>query len=261
MSGSFRLLAYNVDGGARERLEALAAVLAGSGADVVALTEANDPAVVTDLARRLALNPIWARGSGDRHVAVLSRFPIGAWRIHNTPPLTQAALEAQLEVPVQSPITIYNLHLLPYLLLPFEVRRWQAVGRLLAIIRERRPGPHLVVGDLNAIAPGDRVLQQRNPARMRRLMALQFNLIFRFALPRLLRAGYVDCFRKLHPADDGFTWMPANRTTRYDYILADPIMAVGLCACRVVDELPAVYSASDHLPLLADFEYPGVGSQ
>jgi exonuclease III len=152
-------------------------------------------------------------------------------------------------------LTIYNVHLLPYLLLPFEIRRWQAVGKLLEVIRTRRPGFHLIVGDLNAIAPGDAVLQRHNPPRMRRVMALQCGLIFRLAISRLLKAGYVDCFRQLHPYGDGFTWTPGNLTTRYDYILADPILALALHSCRVIDEIEAVHTASDHLPLLAEFKF------
>ena len=107
--------------------------------------------------------------------------------------------------------------------------------------------------DINAIAPGDRVLQRNNPPRMRRMMALQFHLIFRLAIPRLLRAGYIDCFRRLHPRDDGFTWTPGNRTTRCDYILAEPTLAAALRTCRVVDDVDAVDVASDHFPLLAEF--------
>jgi exonuclease III len=125
---------------------------------------------------------------------------------------------------------------------------------LLAVIRDRQPGRHLIAGDLNAIGPGDRVLQQRNPPQMRRVMAWQLGLIFRLALPRLLRAGYVDCFRHLHPDSPGYTWMPGNLTTRYDYVLADPTLAPTLCSCRVVDEIEAVNDASDHLPLLAEFQ-------
>jgi len=169
------------------------------------------------------------------------------------PPLTQAVLETKLDLPTGS-LTVYNVHLLPYLLLPFEIRRWQAVGKLLAVIRTRQPGRHLIAGDLNSIGPGDRVLQQHNPPQMRRVMAWQFGLIFRLAVPRLLRAGYVDCFRRLHPEAPGFTWMPGNLTTRYDYILADPTLAPTLHACRVVDETEAVNVASDHLPLLAEFQ-------
>lgn len=249
-----RVLTYNLYFGGTDRLEEIYTVLAHVGADVIGLTEADDPAVVATLAERLGFEHIWAEGSGDRHIATLSRYPVIEWHIYRTPPLTQAVLETKLALP-GGPITIYNTHFLPTLLLPFEVRRWQAVGKLLQVIRGRQPGPHLIMGDLNAIAPGDRVLQRNNPARMRRLMALQLNIIFRLALPRLLKAGYTDCFRHLHPTADGFTWMPGNRTTRYDYILADPAMAACLQTCRIIDDIEAVCTASDHLPLLAEFNF------
>ncbi|MBE7553501.1 MAG: endonuclease/exonuclease/phosphatase family protein [Anaerolineales bacterium] len=249
---TLRVLTYNLYFGGADRLEEIYTVLAHVGADVVGLTEADDPAVVAALAERLELYHIWAEGSGDRHIATLSRFPILEWQIYRRPPLTQAVLETKLALPAET-VSIYNAHLLPTLLLPFEIRRWQAAGKLLQIIRTRLPGPHLILGDLNAIAPGDRVLQRNNPARMRRLMALQLNIIFRLALPRLLKAGYTDCFRHLHPTEDGFTWMPGNLTTRYDYILADRSMATRLQACRVIDDIHAVCTASDHLPLLAEF--------
>lgn len=248
-----RVLTYNLYFGGVDRLEEIYTVLAHVDADVVALTEADDPVVVATLAERLGLQQIWAEGSGDRHIATLSRLPVVEWQIYRQAPLTQAVLETKLDAPAGA-MTIYNTHFLPTLLLPFEIRRWQAVGKLLQVIRTRQPGPHLILGDLNAIAPGDRVLQRNNPPQMQRIMALQLNLIFRLALPRLLKAGYVDCFRRLHPHDDGFTWMPGNRTTRYDYILADGSMAARLQSCRVLDDIEAVCTASDHLPLLAEFE-------
>jgi exonuclease III len=152
-------------------------------------------------------------------------------------------------------LTTYNVHLLPFLLLPFELHRWRVIGALLALIRQKQPGPHLILGDLNAIAPGDRVRQRLNPARMRRVMMLQFRLIFRLAIPRLLHAGYVDCFRHLHPDEDGFTWYTrGHRTTRYDYIMADSTLAPRLRRCCVVDDLAAIPEASDHFPVLAEFE-------
>ncbi len=244
-----RVAAYNLCFGGADRLEAIYTVLNALDADVIALTEADDRRVVEALAGRLSLHHVWAEGSGDRHIATLSRYPIVEWRIYNKPPLTQAVLEIKL-----GEFSIFNTHLLPYLLFPFEIRRWQAMGRLLEIIRERKPGRHLIVGDLNAIAPGDRVLQRANPPRMRRAMMLQFGFVFHIAIARLLDAGYVDCFRALHPGEDGFTWMPGNPTTRYDYIFADPVFARDLRACRVVDDLEAAIAASDHFPLLAEFE-------
>jgi endonuclease/exonuclease/phosphatase family metal-dependent hydrolase len=251
---NIRVVTYNIYLGGEGRLDPIRQVLARLQADIIALTEADDPALVAALAADLGLHHVWARGSGNRHIATLSRYPIAEWRIHRTPPLTQAALETTLDLPA-GPLTLYNLHLLPYLLLPFELRRRQALGQLLAIIAVRPPGPHLILGDLNAIAPGDRVLQDRNPARMRRLLWLQLGLIFRLALPRLLNAGYTDCFRRLHPAADGFTWYPGNPTTRYDYILADAVMAARLRHCAVfADDIPLLAAASDHMPLIADFE-------
>ncbi|HZD10994.1 MAG TPA: endonuclease/exonuclease/phosphatase family protein [Candidatus Binatia bacterium] len=246
---------YNLQGAVCERLPAYCAVLHALDADVIALTEADNRAVVEVLAQELRMACVWAEGSGDRHIATLSRFPVESWQIYNRPPLTQAALETRLRLS-QGPLTVYGLHLLPYLLLPFEIRRRQAVGRLLQIIRAAQPGPPLIAGDLNAIAPGDRVLQRQNPPRMRRVMALQLFIIFRLAIRRLLRAGYVDCFRHLHPREDGFTWMPGNRTTRYDYIMAPPWMAPALRACHVVDDLPMLETASDHFPLVAQFQLP-----
>jgi len=250
---SLTVATYNLEFGTRERLEALCAVLQHVDADVVTLTEADHQDVVQALAERMQMHFVWAQGSGERHIATLSRFPIETWQIYNRAPLTQAVLETRLLTPVGR-ITVYGVHFLPFLLLPFEVRRWQAVGRLLQIIRASSPGAHVIAGDLNAIAPGDRVLQHRNPPRMRRVMALQLFVIFRLAVPRLLRAGYVDCFRHLHPREDGFTWMPGNRTTRYDYIMACPQLAPALRACRVVDDAPLVDVASDHFPLLAEFD-------
>jgi exonuclease III len=246
------ILTYNLEFGGRKQLEAIYSVLHHCQADIIALTEADDPEVVNILAQRLGYHHVWAEGSGDRHIATLSRFPIRQWYIYNTPPLTQAVLETVIETPGGA-ITLFNVHFLPYLLLPFELRRWQAVGKLLALIKTKAQGPHLIVGDLNAIGPGDRVLQNHNPARMKRVMLLQLRLIFRLAIPRLLKAGYVDCFRHLHPDEAGFTWWTAVPTTRYDYIMADSIMAASLQTCRVVDDITAVYQASDHFPLLARF--------
>jgi exonuclease III len=245
---------YNLEFGGREQVEAIHTVLAHMQADIIGLTEADDAQVVATLADHLGYHHVWAEGSGDRHIATLSRYPILDWCIYNRPPLTQAVLQTTVELP-DGRLTLYNVHLLPYLLLPFELHRWRAIAALIKLISQQRPGSHLIIGDLNAIGPGDRVLQHLNPPRMRQAMRWQLGFIFKLALPRLLRAGYKDCFRYLHPYEDGFTWYTrGHRTTRYDYILADEAMSDRLRACRVVDEIEAIHQASDHFPLLAEFE-------
>jgi endonuclease/exonuclease/phosphatase family metal-dependent hydrolase len=249
-------MTYNLYLGGADRVEAIHAVLAHARADVVLLTEADDPGVIADLAGRLGLAHVWARGSGARHIALLTRWPVSGWRIHNRRPLTQAVLEVHLDGPA-SPLTLYGAHLMPFLLLPFELQRVWALRTLLALIRREQPGPHLILGDLNSVAPGDRVLHDRNPAPVRRIMALQGFAVFHWAIAVLLRAGYVDCYRAAGPRDDGFTWLTGNRTVRFDYIFADAPLAARLRACRVLDGAPEVERASDHYPLVADFALDG----
>jgi hypothetical protein len=103
-----------------------------------------------------------------------------------------------------------------------------------------------VVGPLTGVLP-------RHPLTDRVLN----RFIERWTVPRLTEAGYVDCWRRLHPHGDGYTcatWLPA---ARIDYIFADRHMAPRLEACDVVggDGVPDpdVPGASDHLPVVADF--------
>jgi len=73
---------------------------------------------------------------------------------------------------------------------------------------------------------------------------------------RLLRnAGYVDCFRHMHPLEEGFTCPAAAPAGRIDYIFASPDLAEYLSACRVITAIDSlcVDEASDHLPVVAEF--------
>ncbi len=76
----------------------------------------------------------------------------------------------------------------------------------------------------------------------------------RRALRPLLDAGYVDCFRALHPHDDGFTLPAPDPKVRLDYVFADPALSPALRECRVVTQPDAARIASDHLPVLAEFK-------
>jgi exonuclease III len=71
-------------------------------------------------------------------------------------------------------------------------------------------------------------------------------------IPRILAAGYVDCFRSTHPRKPGWTYPADEPWLRLDYVFASPAMAARLRACDVVATTEA-RAASDHLPLRADF--------
>jgi exonuclease III len=69
-------------------------------------------------------------------------------------------------------------------------------------------------------------------------------------LDRLLSAGWVDVFRRLHPDEPGYTLPAAEPHVRLDYLLASPALLPRIERCE-----PAAHEdlarASDHLPLVA----------
>ncbi len=66
----------------------------------------------------------------------------------------------------------------------------------------------------------------------------------------LLEAGYIDCYRALHPMTASYTTTGSLRT---DYIFAYPLLAKHLYACNIVTGAEAEM-ASDHFPVWAEFK-------
>lgn len=71
----------------------------------------------------------------------------------------------------------------------------------------------------------------------------------------LRNAGYIDCFRWLHPQEPGFTWPAALPAGRIDFVFASPELARRLSACKPLAEGAGIPGdqASDHLPVFAAF--------
>src|SRR5207244_8418505 len=63
--------------------------------------------------------------------------------------------------------------------------------------------PHLLAGDFNALAPADPV-GTPPPGMEKRGEAVEGAP--RPAIRRILEAGYVDCYRALHPLQPGYTY-------------------------------------------------------
>ena len=82
-------------------------------------------------------------------------------------------------------------------------------------------------------------------------------MIERWTVPRLTGAGYVDCFRGLHPRARGYTcatWLPA---ARIDYSFASPDLAPAVVSCEVLGGRGRLghemaVTASDHFPLVTE---------
>ncbi|GCE17849.1 hypothetical protein KDK_16490 [Dictyobacter kobayashii] len=92
------------------------------------------------------------------------------------------------------------------------------------------------------------------------LLCNLFDLAAYFYAPRgcirLLSEYYTDCFRHLHPHEQGFTCPAAAPAGRIDYIFADPTLVERLEMCHVLvtgeDDFLGEH-ASDHLAVTAEF--------
>lgn len=297
-----RILSYNILVGATRRVDPLTEMIKAAHPDVVGLVEATNPRVVEELARRLDMQHMmsaYPKHSQDWQVALLTRLPVIYTKTHF---LTKPVLEVCVEEASGRQIRVFVTHLSADFSKGWAgdgIRR-REVRDLLRIMSARQGTPHLVMGDFNALAPGDPFkasallsyvvktdeLYRRNPASMKGHPHLNFvvpgplrilNPILRIIpnskllcglfdraasvyAPRgtislLQKAGYVDCFRKMHSQTAGFTCPAAAPAGRIDFIFASPELAESLLTCYIPTEGASVRGeeASDHLPVVAEF--------
>ena len=251
-----RLLTYNILKGGVGRAEAIAEVIRAASPDVVALQEAVDPAVVERIAE-LAGFPFW--GSRRSHsTGFLSRAPVldHAWR---HPPRTRHAL---LEVVLADGLPrLFVLHLRAWFSKWSEQRRARELRGLLDGIREQLVREehsfafHLLAGDFNALAPGERLDSSPMPAWIRGMIWLSGRDIARSTIEMMRADGYVDAWRTLHvdPENDpGYTFPVWHPHVRLDYVFTPAKFASRLDACEVRRTPDVARTASDHFPLLVD---------
>lgn len=108
------------------------------------------------------------------------------------------------------------------------VTREHEIQRILYKIETEVGGPYLQVGDINfhGDEPGYAMLRH---------------------------AQLIDCFRALHPHEAGVTYEGVHPPQRFDYLFASPGFPLTLTTCEVITT-PDAKVASDHLPVVADFE-------
>ncbi|TMB89977.1 MAG: hypothetical protein E6J45_09475 [Chloroflexi bacterium] len=326
---ALRVATYNILVGGDGRHELIRNVLSRIDADVIALQEVCDLDFLRALGTHLGMDVMAGEPSAPPpscHVAFLSRLPIRAWRNRqHRGRMLRSHLHCEVEtggrrVPV---ITLHNVHLAARFgeRAKGEARRMRELSAVLDGVAGEAAGPHALLGDFNALSPGDTVaatlfFRRMNELRRAGLLVPQENgyvapvahdgqnsaeldaawhaagvdprlqagipvlprvvwpltaglpvssnvdrflgrFIERWTVERLLRLGYVDCFRRVHPRALGrtsATWLPAARV---DYVFASPDLAAHLTGCEVVGGRrwadPEVATASDHFPVAADF--------
>jgi endonuclease/exonuclease/phosphatase family metal-dependent hydrolase len=335
-SPTLRVATYNILLGGGGRWAEISRMLQSIDADVVALQEAEDLVAVERVGEQLGYEVIFGEAPTPRHQAVLSRLPVTAWTNHRDPSIfLRNSLELWVRPPPGSQLTQLCIHTV-HLTAAFH-RRGRAeperVRELAAVRGHAAAHPeagHLVLGDFNAVAPGDRVratdffarinqwrrsgvlegagaigpvppglahLRWWQDAEARDAIVEELPEAVRSGLPRLpwlvhpllevlprgdatdavlgallpraavrsmLRAGYTDCLRSLHPRAGAFTCPSYQPAVRIDYIFATKRLAERLLRCEVVGrsgELAEVARrASDHFPVMAEFRLGPSGS-
>jgi endonuclease/exonuclease/phosphatase family metal-dependent hydrolase len=242
-----RLLTYNIRYGGVGRVGALASVIKQCAPDLVVLQEATRPEVVEQLAGATGMSQ-WA--SHPAHsVGFMSRIAVKHHEWHRPPASRRAFLEI---VPADESFRVFGVHLSAVHSNWTERLRVRELRAVLAGIEKHQKGFHLVAGDFNTIAPGETLDLRKLPPRLRAVVWLTGREIRWETIQIMLDASYVDGYRSLHPGDPGFTFLSFDPHVRLDYFFVPTGFAPRLSACEVVKSTPAVRTASDHLPVLAE---------
>lgn len=155
-----RLFSYNILMGGAGRVEDIECMIRLANPDVVGLVEAINPEVVETLAGRLGMDyrtnaapdGVWQASS-----ALLSRLPIVRSAVHARPNvLSRPLLEVGLEEVHGEKLTVFVAHLTAHFAngRGGDVPRCNEVREILRVMRANH-GPHVIMGDFNALAPGD----------------------------------------------------------------------------------------------------------
>ncbi len=248
-------MTYNILQGGEGREQALFEVLRSVRPDIAVLQEVRNPQTIRDWARSLGMQVFIAQGNVGRHLALMSNAPILSRRAHRPfPPMLHVFLEAAVEMAPGEHLWVYGVHLAPWYSVLMEAWRWWEIRTVLRRAQAHLRDPCFLLGDFNTIGPSDMTNVRAMPLPLRLMILIQGQRIYRLAIPEVLRAGFVDCFRELNPTDAGHTLPASAPNARLDYIFASPPLLPYLRNCAVVREPDLVRDASDHLPLVAEFD-------
>jgi len=251
-----RIVSYNILNGGEGRADPLAEVIEAQRPDIVALVEADVPATVERIARRLSMDFIEA--AGKKHTsALLSRWPIKESINHAAirAGLSRSFLEATVQDPLGRDWPIGVLHLPPGATEADEESRIQEIAIVLDLMNEHRLAkrPHLLCGDFNSNAPYQRIDPARCKIKTQQEWEKNGRHLPRRVIEAMLGAGYFDTYRALHDEHVELigTLDTQHPGQRVDYIFAFAIEPAHIKDAWVEQDRLAKY-ASDHYPIGAE---------
>lgn len=253
---SLRLLTYNIREGGVGRAEQIAEVIKAADADVVALQEARVPDIVEQIARLAGFEFFGARPAHS--TGFLSKAPVVTFNWRNPPRTRHAVLEVVLG---DSLPRLFVLHLRAWFSNWTERQRARELRGLLdgineQLAREKRAFAfHVLAGDFNALAPGEKLDPSPMPRWIRGMIWLSGRDIARSTIEMMQSEGYADAWRTLHTnqeTEPGYTFPVWGPHVRLDYVFTPKEYASRFTKCEVRRAPQQVRTASDHLPLLVE---------
>jgi len=158
-----RVATYNILAGGGHRWAEIAEVVRAVDADLLALQEIEDPEPMRAMGAALGYRVLFGEAPRYRHQGFLSRLPVRSWQNHQDPRAhPRNSLEVTVLTPPGSALAEIRLHTV-HLTAAFQRRGRAEPERLreLEVVRaqaSREPlVPRIILGDFNALAPGDRL--------------------------------------------------------------------------------------------------------
>jgi len=253
-----RIVSYNILTGGEGRADPLVEVLLAQRADVIGLVEAEDPAVLERIARRLNMDYIQAIGNSGAS-ALLSRFPIRDSINHAAlqPKISKSLLQASVIDAAGKLWHFGVVHLHPRATEADETQReaeLQIVSKIFAPLRQQK-APHFLIGDFNANSPIQQIDLANCKPKTREQAQANGGKIPRRVVQTLLNEGYIDTYQSAEPnlASNNGTFTTQFPGQRVDYIFAHSLPASRIKTAWIEYDRLAKY-ASDHFPIGAEIE-------
>ncbi len=268
-----RILTYNIHHaeGNDGKLDPgrITAVIRESGADLVGLNEVFHPfllaegrePMLTEMARDLEMRYVFGTTLPDQPGssfqapygnALLSRYPILNAATYRLPAPegreSRGVVAADVVLEHGRALTCYVTHLDHR----SEQVRLEQCEHITQVTTRFVGESHILIGDFNALAPGDYQDRQEELAELE-AGSKGAHMATMQVVPRLLRAGYIDAQAAVGKIPAA-TWSTQNPLVRIDYIWLSPELRPALISCERWDT-PLSRVASDHFPVLAVLDY------
>jgi len=252
---SLRVMTYNILDGGENREAYIVDVIQNAKPDIVILQEVFTEEFLKFISQPLAMSYYIGTGNKKRRTALLSKIPVRAFKSHHPVfPIWRNFIDAEVELDPTKTARIIGVHPIANLGVVFELWRLLEAMYVINHVRKYQNELCLMAGDFNAIAPKEKIKKESMPNWLKWMILLQGNRVYHFSVEKIISAGFIDCFRLLN-SDDGYTLPPPKPNARLDYIFVNAKMKENLRGCWVVREPNSVNLASDHHPVMAEFDF------